>query len=456
MTKKIILGLIGLLLITSGFSCKLLPKKAAPEYLTEKINLEYWGVWDETADLKPIIDDFTALHPNITITYRKFRYPEYKQKLLEAWAEDRGPDLYSLPVEWLKEYQNRITPQPEKVELAFNEVKKTLGKTEINTIVRQVPILKNFEIKNKFVDTVYNDVIIDGKIYGLPLSLDTLVLFYNRSLLDAAGIATPPTNWTTVREAVKKTTILDESNNIIQAGIALGTASNIPRAVDIVSLLMMQTGTTMISGNQISFHQVFGQGESSTAPGIDALNFYTHFANPVKEVYSWNKNMPDALEAFIAGKLAMMYGYSYQATVIKGRAPKLDLGIAPMTQIENTEKPINYANYWVTTVSHKAKNVDAAWGFINFALAEPELKKYLLATNRPAALRSLIAAQKTEPELGVFADQALTATHWYNGRDALKMEEIFQELIDNFSNFTDPKELTSYLANIAARINLTL
>ena len=246
--------LLGVLLMTSGFSCKLFPKNNVPATLTKKINLTYWGVWETSADIQPIIEDFQGQHPNISITYKKFRYQEYKQKLLEAWAEDRGPDIYSLPVEWLKEYQNRITPQPEKVQLAFKEIKKTLGKTETATVVRQVPIFKPSDIQNQFVDTVYNDIIINNKVYGLPLSLDTLALFYNRDLLDAAGLATPPANWTELKEAVKKTTVLDAQNNIIQAGVALGTAANISVATSIVSLLMMQNGATMLSNNKVNFY----------------------------------------------------------------------------------------------------------------------------------------------------------------------------------------------------------
>jgi len=452
--KLLILILIGVFLITSGFSCKLFPKKEVPKTLTKKINLTYWGVWDDTADLQQIINDFTALHPNISISYKKFRFQEYEQKLLEAWAEDRGPDIYSIPVEWLKEYQNRVTAQPASIQLAFNEVDTTFGKTDVTTVVRQVPVFNPNEIKNRFVDTVFNDVIINGQIYGLPFSIDNLALFYNRDLLDAAGIATPPTTWTEVKEAVKKTTLLDSQNNIIQAGIALGGAENIPRAVDIVSLLMMQNGTQMTAGGKVNFQAPpTGSSDKSYIPGLEALNFYTDFADPVKEVYSWNQDMQNALDEFISGKLAMMYGYSYQLPVIKSRAPKLDIGIAPMTQIQGATQALNFTNYWVNTVSHKTASANEAWGFLNFATQENEVKKYLNITKRPAGLRSLINEQKNDPEIAVFADQALTAQHWYAGKDANKMEEIFLEMIENFSYTADPQSL---MKNAAERINLTL
>ncbi len=439
--------------MTTGLSCKLIPAKAPPASLTNKIELSYWGVWDNSDDLAPLINDFKALHPNINITYKKFRYQEYEQKLLEAWAEDRGPDIYSIPATWLKKYQSRITPMPPSVKLTFREVKKTLGKTEVNTYVRQLPTFSSGDIKNQFVDVVYNDILLDGKVYGLPFSLDTLVLYYNRDILDASGVPVPPRTWTELKEAVKKITKVDKNDNILQAGIALGTADNLPHVTDIASLLMMQNGAQMTNAKgQVAFHLSPTKKEDDS-PGLAALNFYTDFADPIKEVYSWNAAQPDAFEAFVSGKLAMFFGYSYHLPLLKTQAPKLDVGFTGMTQIQDTAAPIHYTDYWVETVSHKTKSMDAAWGFLTFAAKQGEVDKYLEKTKKPTALRGLIEKQKADPVLSVFANQILSAGHWYRGRDVLKMEEIFKEMIKALPGSPEPLKL---MENFANRINQTL
>lgn len=451
--QKILLLLVALILATGGFSCKLFPTKQVPAGLTKTIELDYWGVWDEPGFLTPLINDFQKLHPNIKIKYTRFRFSEYEQKLLEAWAADRGPDLYSLPASWLTKYRNFITPQPAAVQLAFEQVTKTLGKEERSTVVRGVPIFNAADIKNKFVDQVYGDVVSEGKIYGLPYSLDSLVLIYNRDLLDKAGIATPPANWDEVAEAAAKISQINLDNNPIQSGIALGTADNVNNAVDLVSLLMMQNGTVMTDkSGQVSFDKK-AAGENDYYPGLAALNFYTDFADPLKQVYSWNAKQANSLDAFVAGKVGMTLGYTYQLREIKGRAPKINLGVAPLPQIKNSTKAVNYTNYWVETVSHKTANADAAWGFINFAAGQEEVVKYLAQAKKPAALRALINGQKDDPEIGVFAGQTLTAQNWYQGRDELKMEEIFKELIKNFATAPDQLKL---LQNAAAKVNQTL
>jgi len=435
--------------LTSGLSCKLFPQTSVAPELTQTTTLEYWGVWEDRDNLAPVIADFQALHPNIQINYRKFRYSEYEQKLLEAWAEDRGPDIYSIPAAWLKEYQSRITPQPDAVRLPFQEVTKTLGKTEVQTVVKPVAIFSPSDIKNQFSDTVYSDVLLNNKIYGLPLSVDSLALFYNRALLDAAGIPTPPTTWEEVAVAANKITLLNASNNFVRSGVALGTAENITNAPDILSLLMMQNGAPMSdSRGNISFASL---SDKNYSPGLEALRFYTDFADPVKEVYSWNSAQLNSLDAFAAGKVGMMFGYAYHLPVIKGRSPKLNFGVAAMPQISTSGRVTNYTNYWVETVSHKAKNVEMAWGFVNFLTSPAEAEKYLSAAKLPTALRALVATQTSDPEIGVFASQMLTAKRWYRGLDVLKMEDVFKNLIANFPRAAKPAELLQRAANEVAQ-----
>lgn len=451
-TKIIFIIIIFVFLATSGLSCKLFPTNQPPANLTASTELSYWGIWDEPDDLAEIIGDFTDLHPNIKITYKKFRLSEYEQKLLEAWAADKGPDIYSIPAAWLKKYQPFITPQPEKINLAFKEIKSTLGRDEEITTVKSVPALRPSDVKSQFADAVNKDIVIENKIYGIPFYIDTLALYYNQDLLDSAGVATPPKNWDELTEAVKKITVINQKNQIITSGAALGTAGNISNSADIVSLLMMQVGSTMANEQgRAVFDQPSGQEKS--IPSLAALRFYTDFANPLKEVYSWNNSQANSLDAFISGKLAMMFGYNYHLQAIKGRSPKLAFGVSQMPQLAGAIKSINYTNYWVETVSHKTKNPEIAWGFLNFASSSSEIQKYLAKTKRPTALRSLITAQLDDPEIAPFASQVLTAQRWYRGQDEPKMQEIFKDLIDNFADSAKPEAL---LRQTAEKINQTM
>lgn len=228
---------------------------------------------------------------------------------------------------------------------------------------------------------------------------------------------------------IPKITVIDKENNIIQAGAALGTAKNIANATDALSLLMMQNGTRMIDENNRAVFNLSSRNQEGVVPGEQALTFYTDFANPIKETYTWNDQMPEALDSFIQGKLAFYIGYSNDLLLIQTRAPKLNFDIAPMLQIEGNPE-VNYAKYWLETVSKKTKYSNEAWDFILFATKEDQAKLYLDKTKKPTALKSLIQKQMEDYDLSIFAKQVLTAQSWYRGNGGDIIKKIFNELIE--------------------------
>ncbi len=372
-----------------------------------------------------------ALHPNITVNYRKLRPEEFETELLNALAEDRGPDIISLHNTWLTKYLDKLEPLPPTTKMAYQTIQKSLGlKEEVIITVKESASLTAKQLQNIYLDAVYADAVRGEKIYGLPLSVDTLALFYNRDLLNNAGIPLPPADWVKLQADVKKLTFQDKSGNLVQSGIALGTADNVERATDILTLLMMQNGAEMVSNRTVRFQAI---PESLRAqgynPGPEAVRFYTDFANPAKEVYTWNESFPNSIDAFAQGRVAMIFGYNYHLPYLEAkRAGKLNYTVAAMPQIEG-RPVVNYASYWLQTVSKKSKNINEAWDFLQFMSREAEAKKYLAKTLKPTALRSLVSDQQANDDIKVFADQLLTAKSWYQGNDALAAENSLKELI---------------------------
>ncbi|MFA6255206.1 MAG: extracellular solute-binding protein [Patescibacteria group bacterium] len=445
--KIIILILVAVIITTGGFRCKWIsPKQQA---LLEPVELTWWGVFDDSQNFTEVINDYKQLHPHITINYRKLRAEEFENELLDALAEDRGPDIFSIQNTWVTKYLAKIEPLPAKTTIAYEITQKSLGiKEETLVEIRDNISITPPQLKNEYLDVVYEDVVRDNKIYGLPLSVDTLGLFFNRDLLNNAGIPLPPTNWLTLQENVKKLTYQDQSGNLIQSGVALGTADNVENFADILSILMQQNGAEMNQDNRVTFGLIPSSFPDRTYnPGPEAVRFYTDFANPSKEVYTWNETFSNSIDAFSEGRVAMIFGYSYHIPYLEAkRQGKLNYGVTKMPQIEGRPE-INAASYWLQTVSKKSKHVNEAWDFIQFISKEKEVKKYLDKTLKPTALRSLIAEQLTNDNLKVFADQLLTSKSWYKGNDASVVESAFKELIDSMKTEASLEDLI----NIAAR-----
>lgn len=453
--KAVILFAIALFLLFSGFSCKI--QTPAIKEAMKPVSLEFWGVFDNSSDYSGVLSAYKILHPNISVKYKKFRYEEYKQKLLEAFAEGEGPDIFSIHNTWIGEYRDKIEPMPASVKMPFQETKGSIKK-EVITTIKTVPSLTLLQLKNDFVETVYEDCVLDEKgkkeIVCLPFSMDALALFYNRDIMNAAAIPEVPKTWSEFQEAVKKITKYDSSGAILQSAAALGEA-NIERGLDILSLLMMQNGAKMEDNGRVSFNMPVGQDKF--VPGLEAFKFYKAFSDPSKEVYTWNKNMPNSMDAFIQGRTAFFFGYSYHMPIIKARSPKLNFAIAPAPQISlEAPQAVNIGNYWAQVVSDKSKNKGIAWNFIQFAAANPKVADlYLKIAKKPTALRGLINEQLNNMEIAPFASEVLTAKSWYGGKDAGAMEEIFSDMVSSVGMGAEDKEYQMALNEAAKKIGQT-
>ncbi len=427
--------LFGLLL--SGLGCKG-GDPTAQQAIDQQIKLTYWRVFDEPSSLDDVVGAYRTSHPNVIIEQKIIRYEDFEQELLNALAEDRGPDLFSIHNTWITSYQSKILPMPQKLTLPV--VTTTGGiKPERKVLMQETSTPTIPQLKDTFVSTVTEDVVREGRVLGLPLAVDTLALVYNRDLLNQAGVAEPPRTWAEIKEASKKLTLQDANGSLVRSGVALGGSTNINRASDIIALLMMQNGAEMTDGpyGGAIFSKVpkYIQ-DSNYRPGLEAVRFYTDFANPQKEVYTWNATFPESVYSFLQWKTAMILAYSYQLPFIRAQAPKLDFGIIPVPHItperlDAVGKEINFANYWIEVVSKKTAHPEVAWDFLLFATGKEGARMYLKKTGRPTALRSLVNEQLSDPNLSVFASQVLTAKSWYRGREPQLVEQYFKDMVDS-------------------------
>lgn len=452
-----------LVLTASGFGCKTVSKEVTDR--TKPLTLKVWCVFDDTDAYGAAFTAYQTAHPNVSFDYRKLNYDEYEHELLNALSEDRGPDIFCLHNTWMREWQPRLLPVPPALSIVKREIKGAIKKEAVYSIV-QVPGMSVKQLQNDFVDAVADDAVLMTeqddprlpavpRVYGLPLSVDTLTMYFNRDILNAAGVAQPAADWREFQDQVKKVTKLDELGTIVQSAAAIGTSANVERSADILALLMTQNGTVMFSDAGAA---AFDQYTAETAgqplpPGAVALVFYDDFANPEKEVYTWNAKMPGSFDAFINGRTAYFFGYAYHLPQIRLANAKLNFGIAAFPQIQGNQ-PVNLANYWLYSVSKKTAYANEAWDLVQFMTKSDQAQTYLTKTKKPTALRSLVNSQLEDLDLSVFAAQVTSARSWYRGSDASAAETAFTAMIDQMlAGETDPKRIVELGA---AKVNQTV
>ncbi len=420
------------LLLVSGQGCTKGPT-AEQQAAVRPVTLNYWTVYDDVDQLRRLAAEYTAQRPYVTINIRQVRYEEFDRLFVNALADDVAPDIVSTHIRWLDKYRNRLAPMPPSIQVANTYVK---GEYVQETVVENL----NFTmpspaaVRSNFVSTVYDDVVRDGQVYGLPLSLDTLAIYYNPELLDKAGVPLPPSTWNEFEQAVQKSTTFDAAGNIVQSGAALGTADNVNNMFDIMSMLIMQSmageNLTIAEGNRVTFANGLRELEYEH-PVLQALRFYTGFAEPTTEDYSWNEDKVNSLDAFARGELVFYFGFAHDRATIEARAPQLDFEVIPVPQL-NSQAPVNIANYWMQSVVAKSDNRNIAWDFIRFITTPDKIERYVNANKLPTPLRAQIDEQLADEEIFPFASQVLVAKNWYRGNDVDTAENAFSNMITSF------------------------
>ena len=202
---------------------------------SQQVTSDIWNVIEDVDVYAQVLDAYRKMHPNIQINYRRLRLEEYEQKMLEGMAEDRGPDIFLIHHDWVTKYQSRITPMPKTTEIGYSVTTGTIKK-EKTWEARVEPTITLKDYRAQYADAVLRDTIrtvnvsedplrqdLQERIVALPVSLDTLGLYYNKDLLNAAGIPNPPETWQDFQDQVKKIVKFDQENVILQAAAGIGT-----------------------------------------------------------------------------------------------------------------------------------------------------------------------------------------------------------------------------------------
>jgi multiple sugar transport system substrate-binding protein len=150
-----------------------------------EITFSAWGSPEELAVWNQIVADFEGANPDIKVNVEVSDWTSYWDKLKTQLAANTPPDVFAMDAPLFLDYQSR------------------------DVLLNLQPYLdKNPDmLKDIYPQTLEAYKTPDG-YYGLPRDFNTIVLFYNKDMFDAAGVAYPTADWTwdDLRAAAKKLT----------------------------------------------------------------------------------------------------------------------------------------------------------------------------------------------------------------------------------------------------------
>ncbi|WP_440085985.1 ABC transporter substrate-binding protein [Streptosporangium sp. LJ11] len=244
---------------------------------TGKIQLTY-AIFstDQQPAMEKVVDAFEKGNPGIDVAVQVIPWTDYWTTLQNSAAGGTGPDVAWMLGSKIAPYVDGGAIQP------LDEAISASG-TALKAYPQQ--LLPLFER--------------DGKTYALPKDFDTIGLWYNKALFDAAKLPYPNADWTW-DDVVKNAKALTDGDKGVY-----GIAAPVEAQAGYYNTIH-QAGGHVISPDGKS--SGFGQPAS-----IDGLRFWTDLIKSGSSPDLKSLSDTEAVAQFMGGKIAMYYSGSFYA-----------------------------------------------------------------------------------------------------------------------------------------------
>lgn len=314
----------------------------------EKITVAMWDS-NQQAGIQEILDDWTK-ESGIKAETQVISWNEY-WTLLEAGASGGTlPDVF-----WMHSNQSQRYMENG---LLLDLTDKIAGSEKIDLNNYYEDIIKLYES--------------DGKVYAVPKDIDTIALWYNKTMFDEAGVEYPNADWTweDFYEAAKKLTKDDGS----QWGYGINTGNNQDSYYNII----YDYGGFVISDDKTKS----GYDDPNTIKAMQLVEkMLKEGLCPPLEVIS--ENGADVL--FQSGKVAMVTQGSWMVAGFRDNEytnKNCDVAVLPTGP---DGKRVSIYNGLGWSAAANGKNTEAAWSLIEYlGTEEAQLKQAQLGVTMSA------------------------------------------------------------------------
>jgi multiple sugar transport system substrate-binding protein len=390
------------------------PAAEVAPYGGEPVTITY-GFWDtaQEAAINAQLEAFKAVQPNITVEPQIVPWADYWTKLQTGVAGGETFDVFWINSASLPVYASAGALLP---------IDSIVGGDDgVDLANFAAPLVEMYQW--------------DGHQYGIPRDFDTIALFFNKDIFDAAGVAYPDDTWTweTFRATAEQLT--DSGAGIWGAGLQTSWQENYYNFI-------YQNGGRLLSDDLTTC--LVGEPEAS-----EAFVYLTgFFADELTPTIAIQQSNPVADTLFPAGQVAMMPGGSFRAGTYGAAEANID--VAPLPQGKER-----------ATVTHGLANV--IWASGANPGASLELVKFLAGEEAErilgesgvtipayAGLQEPWLAANPDMNLQVFIDALDYAHKVPDPPSGFEWQIAIQEVaIDGFAGNITPEEIGPKAAEAA-------
>lgn len=229
---------------------------------------------------------YRARHPGVRVEVDYSDYDNLNQKLTTAAASGRPYDVMMLGVGWVPPFASR-------------GVLADLG-TSVETLAGRYP-------RRAVEGGTYQ-----GRVYALPVMLDTRYGVYRRDVFAEAGLDRPPRDFAELREYARLLTRRDENGRLLRAGF------------DFLSLDLRQGYLTMLwaAGGEL-FDASGERAVFNSAAGVRALETMVRLVREDRALDVGFTKVDDVNTAILHGRSAMAIAHNNLWRAAKKQNPRL-------------------------------------------------------------------------------------------------------------------------------------
>lgn len=319
-----------------------------------------WGNAQEMQNRKEQVQAFEKAHPGIQVRLEIIPPADYDRKLDAMLSAGTAADVLMMAADWNGNRAN-----------FFTDLRPYVQKDKLNLDSILLPgIDRGYTLPNGMWD-------------GMPITGASLVIAYNKSLFDAAGVPYPKEGWTW--------------NDLLEDAKKLTQGQGLQKQYGIADHWSIATLAPFIFGGRM-----FNAGETKVLaddPRVaDGIQFFLDLMNKQQVMPDANasRGMPSD-QRFFAGKAAMMIMATWDIPNFQQNIGKrFAWDVAPIPADPRTGKSVTLI--WTTgyAINAKSRYKDAAWEFVKFVSTNPAASKIAAKVAIPPVKD---VANKTFPQI---------------------------------------------------------
>lgn len=316
-------------------------ESAMPEEIKADIRFSWWGGDSRHEATLASLDEFKKIYPGINVSTEYQGYDGYHDKMFTQLAGGTAPDLF----------QYNPENMPEVVEegklLALDEYVDS-GLLNLDSVAEASLV----------------DCMLDGKLYGIPMSTQTVCVIYNKTLMDKAGVTCPEDDWTW--EDYDQ--IVHELKEKLPEGVYPSTDLRV-HDIGTLSMVHQNGGAYLTPDGKINFAEAI-------AEPLEKFQKYMEegIVPPVEETMA---STSDTI--FMEGRAAIHATFNAMATSLQAGSIDQDEYVLTSIPSSNTGDRLGmYVKGEVAfCISADSKNKEAAVRLLNEFVNNPEMGKIL-------------------------------------------------------------------------------